>query len=183
MALPSTLYHLQIALSDVDRGVYEALDLRVARHPSENMRHMLARVVAYALLFEEGIAFGKGLADADEPALSVRTLTGDLVTWVDVGTPSPERLHRASKAARRVVVFTQHDPALLVRQARGKVIHRREAIEIFALEPSFLDALEAVTERNARWELVRSDGRLYVTAQGRVVEGGLSPVSLDDEGR
>ena len=38
MALTATLYHLQVTLSDVDRGVYEALDLRVAQHPSETMR-------------------------------------------------------------------------------------------------------------------------------------------------
>ena len=48
MALSATVYHLQIELSDVDRGVYEALDLRVARHPSESMPYLLTRVIAYA---------------------------------------------------------------------------------------------------------------------------------------
>ena len=60
MALQSTVYHLQIELSDVDRGVYEALDLRVARHPSESMAYLLTRTIAYALLYEEGIAFSRG---------------------------------------------------------------------------------------------------------------------------
>ena len=40
MALTATMHHFQITLSDVDRGVYEALDLRVARHPSETMRYL-----------------------------------------------------------------------------------------------------------------------------------------------
>jgi len=36
MALTATMYHLEVALSDVDRGVYEAVDLRLARHPSDH---------------------------------------------------------------------------------------------------------------------------------------------------
>ena len=43
MALSATVYHFQIELSDVDRGVYEALDLRVARHPSESTPYLLTR--------------------------------------------------------------------------------------------------------------------------------------------
>ena len=80
-----------------------------------------------------------------------------------MGTPSAERLHKASKACDRVVVFTQHDPALLQKQARDKAIHRAETIEVYALEPAFLDALAAVTDRNTRWSLTHTEGVLYVT--------------------
>ena len=95
MALSSTLYRLRIELSDVDRGVYESLDLRVARHPSEGADRLVARVLAYALLYEPGLEFGKGLSDADEPALSTHDLTGQLTHWIDVGTPSADRIHIA----------------------------------------------------------------------------------------
>ena len=76
MALSATVYHFQIELSDVDRGVYQSLDLRVARHPSESTPYLLTRVIAYALLFEEGIAFTKGLSTSEEPALWVKDLQG-----------------------------------------------------------------------------------------------------------
>ena len=67
MAITATMHHIEIALSDVDRGVYESLDLRVAQHPSESMRYMLTRTLAYCLSYEEGIAFSKGgLSDASE---------------------------------------------------------------------------------------------------------------------
>jgi uncharacterized protein YaeQ len=165
MALAATVYRLRIELSDVDRGVYQALDLRLARHPSESMPYLLTRVIAYCLCYEEGIAFSKGgLSDTDEPPVSIRDLQGVLRAWIDVGSPSGERLHRASKACDRVVVFTQHDPTLLRRQLRDRTIHRAETIELYALEPSFLDALAAVTDRNARWALTRTEGNLYVTA-------------------
>jgi uncharacterized protein YaeQ len=175
MALTATVHHLKIALSDVDRGVYEDLDLRLARHPSETMRYLVTRTIAYCLLFEEGITFAKGgLSSTDEPAVSARTLDGILKLWVEVGTPSAERLHKAAKAAPRVVVFTQHDPELVLREMRSRPIHRVETIEVFALEPSFLDAVGDVTERSARWELLHTEGQLYVTVVGQTLSGPVS---------
>jgi uncharacterized protein YaeQ len=164
VALSATVYRIQIELSDVDRGVYEALDLRLGRHPSETMRYLLTRVIAYCLCYEEGIAFTKGLSTTDEPAVWVRDLQGDLRVWIEVGTPSADRLHKASKASPRLVVFTYADPELLQEAGRDKAIHKADRIEIYALDPAFLDALDAVTDRNAKWTLVHTEGMLYVTS-------------------
>ena len=179
MALQATIYHLQIELSDVDRGVYEALDLRLARHPSESMSYLLTRTLAYALLYEEGLAFSKGgLSSADEAPLSVRDLQGNLRAWIEIGTPSADRLHKASKASPRVVVFTQHDPRLLVREAETRSIHKADQIEVYALEPRFLEQLGARTDRNARWMLLRNDGVLYVTVGAQSLSGAVTKHAL-----
>ena len=157
----SIIYRFE--LTDVDRGVYESLDLRLARHPSESARYLLTRVIAYCLCYEPGIAFSKGLSTADEPAVWVRDLQGALRVWIEVGMPSAERLHKASKACPRVVVFTHGEPGAFTRAARGKPIHREETIEVYALDGAFLDALDAATDRNARWALVHTEGMLYLT--------------------
>lgn len=167
MALSATVYHLQIDLSDVDRGVYQTLDLRVARHPSETMRYLLTRVIAYCLCHEEGITFSKGLSTTEEPAVWVKDMQGNLRVWIEVGTPSAERLHKASKASPRLVIFTHNDPQLLKKAARSKPIHKVEAIEAYALDGAFLDALDAATDRNAKWTLVHTEGILYVTIGDR----------------
>jgi uncharacterized protein YaeQ len=181
MALSATVYHLKIDLSDVDRNVYQQLDLRIARHPSETMRYLLARTIAYALLHDEGIAFSKGgLSDPDEPALSIRDLQGNLRTWIEIGTPSAERLHKASKASPRVAVFTYANPELLRKEARTKKIHRADAIEVYVLEPAFLDALDAVTDRNSSWTLVHTEGTLYVTAGAADLSSPVGRASLAD---
>jgi uncharacterized protein YaeQ len=181
MALSATVYHLQIELSDVDRGVYEALDLRLGRHPSESMHYLLTRVLAYALLYEEGIAFSKGgLSATDEPALSVRDLQGNLRAWIEVGTPSADRLHKASKACPRVVIFTQYDPRLLRKEADSRAIHKVEQIEVYALDPAFLDELEAATDRNSKWTLLRNDGLLYVTIGDKSISGAVTRHRLKD---
>jgi uncharacterized protein YaeQ len=182
MALTATVYHWQVALSDVDRGVYAALDLRLARHPSETMRYLLTRALAYCLCYEEGIAFSKGgLSSTDEPPLLVRDATGALRVWIEVGAPSAERLHKATKAAERVVLFTHADLGLLRREAATRPIHRLETIEVYLLAPAFLDALEPRLDRNSSWELVRSDGQLYVTAATGTVEGALARCSLSSD--
>ncbi|HEY2731326.1 MAG TPA: YaeQ family protein [Polyangia bacterium] len=178
MALQSTVYHLRIELADVDRGVYESLDLRVARHPSESMPYMLTRVIAYALLYEEGLAFGKGLSATEEPALWIKDLQGVVRAWIEVGTPTADRLHKASKAAPRVVVFTQHDPGLLVEAARSRTIHKADQIEVYALEPAFLEELAALTDRNTRWTLLRNDGLLFVTVGDKSVSGPVTRHAL-----
>ncbi|WP_394836939.1 YaeQ family protein [Pendulispora rubella] len=175
MALTATVHRVEVALSDVDRSVYESLDLRMARHPSESMRYMLTRLFAYALSYEEGIAFSKGgLSSTDEPPVAVHDPTGILLAWIDVGAPSAERLHKASKAAKRVALYTHTELNLLRRDVAKKEIHRAADIEVWRLEPSFLDGLEASIERHTQWELVRNEGQLYVTAGKRTAEGTIT---------
>lgn len=180
MALPSTIYHLRVELSDVDRGVYEALDLRLARHPSETMRYLLTRVIAYCLCYAEGLAFSKGLSNGDEPALWIRDLVGNLQAWIEVGSPSPERLHKASKAAPRVLVFTHHDLEQLKKAAQSKAIHKADSIEIYTLDAVFLDALAATTGRNAEWTLVHTEGVVYVTSGGETLSAPVRCHALQD---
>ena len=165
MAANTTLHHFEIALSDVDRGVYEALDLRVAQHPSETMARVLVRTLAYCLSYEEGIAFSKGgLSSAEEAPLSVCDATGRLLTWIDIGAPSAERLHKASKAAT-VVVYT-HELAALQRQTDGQKIHEADAIQVWAIDPAFVGTLAEALGRRAKIELTRTDGTLYVAVDG-----------------
>jgi uncharacterized protein YaeQ len=180
MAPSATIYRLGITLSDVDRAVYERLDLRVARHPSESARYFWQRTLAYCLSYEEGIAFSKGgLSDSDEPPVSIHDPTGIFVAWIDVGSPSAERLHRASKAARRVALFSATERVLLEREAASRKIHALEEIEVFLLEASFLDSLEQHLEKHLELELVRTSGTLYVTLpKGSVVEGSITETRL-----
>ncbi|MEO8796804.1 MAG: YaeQ family protein [Polyangiaceae bacterium] len=179
MALTATVHSFAIQLSDVDRGVYETLDLRVAQHPSESTRFMLVRTLAYALSYEEGIQFSKGgISSTDEPPISVIDPTGILLAWIDVGAPSAERLHKASKAARRVDVFTHHDLATIRRVLETKAIHRADSIRVFCFAPAFLDAIEARLARKNEVEITRNDGVLYVVIDGTTVETPIAEAPL-----
>ena len=166
-------------MSDVDRNVYETLDFRLARHPSESARYLLTRLLAYALSYEDGIAFSKGgISDADEPPISIRDRTGLWQAWIDVGAPTAERLHKASKLAPRVVLYTHVEPRVLQREAATREIHRMDEIEVYRFEPSFLAELETLLTRTLRLEIARNDGTLYITSDGNVIEGSVETISL-----
>lgn len=44
-------------MSDSDRGVYESLAMRVARHTSVSDEYLIARVLAYCVEYTDGIEF------------------------------------------------------------------------------------------------------------------------------
>jgi uncharacterized protein YaeQ len=174
MALPATMRRFEIALADSDREIYESLDWRVAQHPSESDRYLVARVVARALEHGEGLEFSKGgVSDDTEPALVQRDLRGDLVAWIEIGAPTPDRLHKATKACRRVVVYTWKSPEGQVDAIRERGVHRAEAIELNALTAEFLDAVAATLDRVNRWELSVAGGALYLTINGTLFEGAV----------
>jgi uncharacterized protein YaeQ len=163
MALTATIYNFDVELADTDRHVYESLALRVARHPSESDEYLVARLLAYLLEFAEGIAFSRGVSAPDEPAISIRDLTGAMTTWIDVGTPDAARLHKASKAAGRVAVYTHKDPTQFLKQLAGEKIHRPEALELYALDRPLVSALVARLARRVAFSVSVNDRELYVS--------------------
>jgi uncharacterized protein YaeQ len=129
LALPSTIHRFQIQLSDTGRGVYEDLDLRIARHPSETVSFLLTRVFAYCIAFEEGIAFASGLSTPDDPALWVKDLTGRITKWIEVGLPAPDRprSRRSSTATSRWTSRSTTDTCLSPGTERPRARRSRSA--------------------------------------------------------
>jgi uncharacterized protein YaeQ len=177
MALTATIYNLDVELADTDRGVYESLSFKVAQQPSESDEHMMARVLAYCLEYTEGIGFSKGIADPEDPALFVRDLTGALRVWIDIGSPDAARLHKAGKAAPRVVVYTHKDPAQLLRALDGERIHRAEALELYALDRELIAELVTHRDRRTKLDVTVTQGHLYVTIDGETHEGTVERIA------
>lgn len=169
----------EIALADSDRNVYEALELRVAQHPSESERYLVARVVARALEHAEGLEFSKGgVSDDTEPALVQRDLRGDLVAWIEIGAPSPERLHKATKAAPRVVVYAWKAADQLAAAISEARVHKGETIELNALDAAWLDRVAATLDRTNKWELAVSGGALYLTIGSTLHESSVTRIPI-----
>lgn len=180
MALTATLYNFDIDLSDVDRNVYERLVFKVPQQPSETDEALVARVLAYALEFTEGIGFSGGIADAEQPSIFVRDLTGTLKVWIDIGSPDAARLHKASKAAPRVAVYTHKDPRQLARSLAGERIHRAEALELHAFDRDLIAALAGRLDRRMIFTMSVTDRHLFITVAGDTVEGSVSRFSIAD---
>ena len=167
MALTATIHNFSTQLSDIDRGVYETLELRMARQPSETVEYMLMRFFAYCLEYTEGIAFTEGVAAGDEPAVVIRDLTGRLTGWIEVGAPDADRLHRGSKLAERTAVYTHRPIRLLLGELTGKKIHRASEIPIYAFEPSFVTEVADAIDRRVDVALSITERELYLDVNGK----------------
>ena len=163
MALTATIYNFDVDLADNDRNVYESLSLRVAQHPSESDEYLIARVLAYLLEYGEGIDFSRGVSDPDEPTVFVRDLTGTLKTWIDIGTPDVARLHKASKAAARVVVYCHKDPSQWLKQFEGATIHRAGALELYAFDRELITGLVSRLDRRLSMSVSVTERELYIS--------------------
>lgn len=166
MAQGSTVLGFELALSDIDRGVYETLSFKVARHPSETRLFLATRVLAFALEWTEGIEFSAGLSTADTPALWVHDATGQLKAWIEIGTPDAARLHRARKSCDHVAVYCHRNRDTWLKGLAGHVVHEQESIVLRSVDGEFVEALAETLDRRQTWSLSVTEGALYLEIVG-----------------
>lgn len=178
MALNATLYSFEVRLNDSDRQIYETLAFRAAQHPSETPEYLVTRILAYCLEYTEGLSFSRGLSEPDVPALTVRDLTGTLQSWIEIGLPEPARLHKATKAARRVAVYAHKDATAWIERIGAEAVHRAHEIEIYAIDRELIDALAKRLTRRMSIDLVTTDRHLYVSLGDETLSGSVSKFSV-----
>jgi uncharacterized protein YaeQ len=178
LALTATIYNFDIDLSDNDRGVYETVALRAAQHPSESSEYLIARVLAYLLEYAEGIAFSRGVSEPEEPTISVRDLTGKILTWIEIGTPDAARLHKASKAASRVVVYCHKEGAQWLKGLAAAGIHRPDALELYAIDRALVAQLVSRLDRRMSFGVSITDRELYVAIGDDQLTGQVQRLTL-----
>ena len=175
-----TLYKFQIELADIHRAVYRTLEFRTGRHPSESMPYFLTRVLAYVLNYEEDLSFAPtGLHDPDAAAIGVPDHSGGFRTLIEIGNPSARKLHKATKAAQTVKVYTYKSPKSLLEEIVSEKVHRGSEVEIFSLSPSFLAELELLLKTNNRWDIVYNEETVSVQVGEIGVTGELTAHHLE----
>lgn len=180
MAQPSTLYRFRIDLTDIDRGVYETLDLRLAMHPSESETYLVTRVLAYALNYASDLEFSKdGLGNPEEPTLSIIDPGGGYSLWIEIGSPSAKRIHKATKSGQKVKVYTYKNPELLIEEMLTDKIYQPERIELYSFASSFLDPLCESLTRDNSWNLIHQESTLTIQVGDETIDGEVKSISLD----
>lgn len=176
MGPPVTLFRFRLT---TDR-LKTPIDIRVAMHPSETKIFMITRVIAYALNYQDGIEFGAGLAEPDAPAVRVIGPNGEISKWIDIGNPSARRLHKSAKAAQSVVVYTYKSIRQLKQEIEGEKIYNSHKIQVFALNPDFLEELAETLERDNHWRIIANlaEKELEVSIGDEVYSGDFEVHSL-----
>lgn len=167
-------FHLDV--SDSDRGVYEAVDLRLARHPSETETSLVGRALVWALNVQEGLETSSGVSNGEEPAMRVMSLDGVFRVWIDVGSPDAPRLERAARVAEAVRVYCHRETRELERQLALVRPERARRIEAWRLPQSVIDPLAERLDRTNTWAVVHSGSELYVTVGNDSYSGAIEPL-------
>ena len=177
MALPSTVYRASLQLSDLDRQVYEQLQTTIVKHPSETAERLVARLLAYALCYEEELVFAKGVGSGDEPDLWSKGADGRVRLWIEVGLPDPERLAKSCRHVERAILF-----ACGAAQSRWLTQHQAKLgssqnLTVIGIEAGFLEKLVENLQRAINWSLTVTEGALYLTVGDETVETTLQHLS------
>ena len=177
MALPSTIYRATIQLSHIDRNRYESLQTTIAQHPSETAERLVARLLAYAICYEEGLVFTKGVGAGDEPDLWSKGPDGRVTDWIEVGLPDPERLIKASRhSARAILVACGPSLPLWERQHLPKLAGIRN-LTVVTIEQGFLSQLATRLQRAIAWTLTISENCIYLTIGNETLESTITQLS------
>ncbi len=172
MALKPTIYTINLALADSDRGVYDNLTLKLARHPSETLERLTARILAFGLHAAPGLGFTRGLSSTDEPDLWRHSDSGEIEHWIEVGQPEESRLRKARGRARQVSVLAFGKSADTWWLNQGDAIAQLARVEVAQLPWEGVQEAAALIDRNTALSLNIAGSVLYL-------DNGSEQVSLE----
>ncbi len=118
------------------------------------------------------------MGEPDDPCLSSEDPRGGKKLWIEIGNPSARRLHKASKAAKKVKIYTYKNPEALVREISNENIHNGAQLEIFSISADFLAELETALDRDNEWDIIRDQSSLLITMQEEVHQGELRRIAF-----
>jgi uncharacterized protein YaeQ len=163
MALNSTIYKVELQVSDMDRHYYASHALTLARHPSETEERLMVRLLAFALYAEDRLEFGKGVSDEDEPALWRKAYTDEIELWIELGQPDETRIRKACGRSRQVVVISYGgNVAEIWWNKVGSSLGRNKNLTVLDIAPATVTELVALLQRGMRLQCLIQDGQLQL---------------------
>lgn len=181
MALKATIHKAQLQIADMDRHVYGEHNLTIARQPSETDERMMIRILAFALNapaddLRGKLELSKGLADAEEPELWQRDLTGDILHWIDLGQPDDRRLLKAHGRAEKVSVYGYAYSTPIWWAGIESKLQRCPRLAVWQIPAEQSQALAALAQRSMQLQVTVQDGGIYVSTAESSVE--INPIAL-----
>lgn len=164
MALPSTIYRVNIQLSDIDRNIYETIQTTSAKHPSETDERLVARLLALAIFHEPGFSFTKGLCASDEPDIWVVGPDGRTNFWVEVGLPDADRIIKASRHSDKVALLAFGRALANWDQQHLPRLENIANLVVVSIDHGFITTFASRLERVIDWSVTITEGTLYLTA-------------------
>ena len=163
MALNSTIYKVELQISDMDRHYYATHALTLARHPSETEERLMVRLLAFAMFAQDRLEFGKGISDEDEPALWHKAYTDEIELWIELGQPDETRIRKACGRSRQVVVINYGGNASDIWwDKNANALSRNRNLTVLDISAKTVSELVALLQRGMRLQCLIQDGQLQL---------------------
>lgn len=163
MATKPTILKASLQVSDIDRGHYDDFTLTISQQPSETDERVMVRLLAFAIHASEGLQFTEGIAAEGEPDIWLKSLTGDIELWIEVGLPSEKRIRKACNQARKVFVYTygaRNAPAWW--ESMAEKLERHKNLEVIFLPPAATRSLSELAQKKMTLHCTIQDGQIYM---------------------
>jgi uncharacterized protein YaeQ len=182
MALTPTRLEFRVELSQVDRAREAKATVVVARHPSETQRHVILRMLAWCLLYDEGLTFGPGLSTPDTPDLWRHDATGRLTAFIECGSATGARLRKAQQHHPNLEVHLVTDDeggaqTLAAELATTRLPRASTPPTLWVVDAPLVAALAEMEVRRQRWTVTVVGDHFYIEADGRALDGAVSRVA------
>jgi uncharacterized protein YaeQ len=162
MALKATIHKAELEIVDMDRNYYATHRLTLARHPSETDERLMVRLLAFALNAHERLEFGKGISDAGEPDLWLKSLAGEIEQWIELGHPDEKLLAKAIGRSRHVVVYTYSaNPRLWWDPLKGRFKDERK-LAVFHVNAASARELAGLAGSTMNLQCSVQDGEVWL---------------------
>jgi len=170
MAQKSTIYKVELSVSDMDRHYYGTHKLTVAKHPSETDERLMVRIVAFALNAHENLEMTKGISTDDEPDIWQKSLSGELDIWVALGLPSEKVMRQSCGKADRVIVYPYGGRT--AEMWWGKIKNsttRFDNLQVINLSENDTSELAKLVSRAMKIQINVQDGEVMVSVGDSIV--------------
>jgi uncharacterized protein YaeQ len=175
MAHKATIFKAHLQIADMDRHYFHDHALTLARHPSETDERMMVRLLAFARHASENLMFTRGLSTSDEPDLWEKDLTGDIITWIELGQPDERRIRKACGQADQVFIYAYSGRGADIwwEQIREGIAGLRN-LTVLNLPAGSARELAGLAQRNMQLQCTIQDGLLWLGNTDTTVEASLA---------
>ena len=181
MAQKSTIYKVELSVSDMDRHYYETHKLTVAKHPSETDERMMVRLLAFALNAHEQLEMTRGLSTDDEPDVWQKSLSGELELWVALGLPSEKIVRQSCGKADAVIIYSYGGRTAEIWWEKIKNSTTRfDNLQVINFSEDDTSALAKLASRTMKLQVNIQDGDVMVSVDDNMTY--VTPVKLKNTG-
>ncbi|MBB1269574.1 YaeQ family protein [Shewanella sp. SR44-3] len=164
MAPKATVFKAAIQVADMDRHYYADHQLTLAQHPSETDSRMMVRLLAFVLNASESLSFSKGLCVDDEPELWDKSLSDEILLWVEFGQADEKWLRKACGRAKKVQLYTYGGRSVPIWwQQNSAALERYKNLSVINIAEESVKGMEVFVDRNMNLQVSISEGQVWLS--------------------